>query len=302
MTRTSDVPTGDTIAQHLQGRKEGDSLLDVANALTDAHAHRPGLFQQDLAAVNQKLHDQGILPGFDIVGVRGQDLVTKNTSLGVTEIFDSTNLNNHHADVTGSTAMINGRKATIGADGSGQLIVKKGDNNWAISRDVLKSQGIESPTDTQIANYEKELVKANGKGSLAMIYAGETIKLPPSMKGGANTEFTDDRANGAEQKAKDQITEETDAAKAAMAKTNWTLGSGFNVSKSEIMNDLNRSDLTDQERKGFEFLRDNFDQMKDVGKGFLGADGKIWEGGLQQWKDNALRAAELDSFQARKDG
>jgi hypothetical protein len=90
-----------------------------------------------LAAVNQKLHDQGILPGFDIVGIRGSDFVTKSTSSGGTELFDSTNLNNHHTDSKVGTSTINGRVASL-----------------AVSGDVLKSQGIENPTENQIQNYD----------------------------------------------------------------------------------------------------------------------------------------------------
>src|ERR1700722_19773444 len=123
MTAATKNPNGDTIAGQIQQHKSTDTdLSDVAHSLTDAHAHRPGLWQQDLKKANDAMHKQGLLPGMDIVGVKGQDLVTKDSS-GKTQLVDSTNIGSRHTEgidiYNAKSTDIGGRHATVNPDGSG---------------------------------------------------------------------------------------------------------------------------------------------------------------------------------------
>jgi hypothetical protein len=301
MTRASDAPTGETIAKQLEGLTQQSNFADITNALTDAHAHRPGLFQQDLAAVNAKLHEQGILPDFNIVGVRGQDLVATDAS-GKTTLFDSTNLSYHHEDTTGSTAQINGRDATLNPDGSGKVTVKQGDTVWSISNDVLKAQGIENPTANQIANYVKELEHSNTISRRHPIRKGDQITLPPAVQNSANTEFTDDRANGEENKTVADINDTFAAAEAAIAKTKF-YGIPFQgIDKARLQGFLDGNDLNDQERKGMQFLVNDYDQFQNKVTTRYGQP-EVWfdESLVNKWQQTSLDQARLASFGQRKD-
>ncbi len=301
MTRAEQHATGDSIVQELNGRKPGDSLADVAKDLTDAHAHRPGLFNQDLTEVSQKLHEQGILPGFDLVGVQGQDLIAKD-STGKLTVFDATNLDRSHAlDKPASTTPLNGRDATTNADGSGQVTVNKGDTAWSISKDVLKSQGIDSPTDNQVANYIKELELANGKPALRHLHPGDTLKLPASTVGGNQTDFQSERAVDNLTLNDAAIDKQVADAKQVIRDLGFDGWGDFsNIKKEEIGKALDTMALTDQQRQSLNFLHDNFDAMKGIGA-FGGQDfmtlmqrgDTVWMGGLDDYAKNAKNDAAL---------
>jgi hypothetical protein len=301
MTRAEAIPTGDSIAQKVQALHQGDSLASIVQDLNTAHARRPGLWQQDLAKVNQSLHDQGILPGVDIVGVRGQDLVTKDAQ-GHVDLYDATNPTSHKSLDAGGTTTINGRDAVLSADGSGTLAVKKGDSLWSISRDVLKAQGVDNPSDNQIANYVKELNHANTQ-SLKNLKPGDVIDLPPAMKGGYDTSFAPERGDAITQKEQDAATEKWTDATNALNKFGYGIFGSSNMTKDDITSALARTDLTDQDKQGLQFLQENFDQLKNVGQGFLPnfRGDAIYLGGLDQWKSDQFQQAEIDSLQAFQD-
>jgi len=92
--------TGDTIADQIRQHQSTDNdLSDVARSLADAHADRPAMWRQDLAQTNDALHEKGFLPGMDIIGVSGQDLVTRDSS-GTVRQFDSTDVRSFWLPVT----------------------------------------------------------------------------------------------------------------------------------------------------------------------------------------------------------
>ncbi|RTL46039.1 MAG: hypothetical protein EKK48_01490 [Candidatus Melainabacteria bacterium] len=290
----SEVLTGDQIAKQIAGRNENSNFSDIAREIHDMMDHRPKGSGAELAKVNDALHAAGILPGIEITGVQGSDLIGKNPS-GATVRLDSTDLGHAKVDTTNTITQINGRDATVTADGSGQLTVKAGDCGWTLASDVLKSQGNANPTDREIANLSLQLEQLNGKNAIQNMHPGDSIKFPPALKGGVETSFVSERAEDAEAEAKDQIDSNYDAAYAAYEKnTTWQLFAGYKVSESDIDRYLSSDDLTAQERQGFQFFKDNWNM--------LSRDGYIWENEVNAWKDTATRQAEQDSFLARKDG
>jgi hypothetical protein len=296
---------GDTIADQIKHHQKTDTdLSDVQHSLTDAHAHRPGLWQADLAKANKALHDSGILPGMDIVGTRGQDLVMKDKD-GHTQIVDATNTNHKHQDnAGGNDSTINGRHAKLNPDGSGTVTAGHDDKyGWNLSKDLLKNQGIDNPTPNQMANYEKELEKLNGK-KVSQFKNGEEIKVPPTTKGGDNTEFVGDRA---EDKAKtdkaavDKQAEEGEAAikKFAPAGANLLVTDSRNMNQDDITKALKRTDLTDADKRGLEFLRDNYDKLATTGSiyrsGVYGSNVEKWKTGQEQSIEQKRVLTYMDS-------
>jgi hypothetical protein len=89
MTASRNATENLTDKIHHHGSSDTD-LRDVSSSLIDLHAHRPGMWQNDLKLANQSLHAQGLLPGLDIVGTRGQDLVVRDSN-GQTQLLDSQN-------------------------------------------------------------------------------------------------------------------------------------------------------------------------------------------------------------------
>lgn len=291
----SEVLTGDQIAKQIAGRNENSNFADIAREIHDMMDHRPKGYGAELAKVNDALHQAGILPGIDITGVQGTDLVGKNPT-GATVRLDSTDLGHAKVDTTASTTPIFGRDATVNADGSGVLKAKPGDSGWSIASDLLKSQGNENPSAREIANLSLQLEQLNGKKALHHLQPGDPIKFPPALKGGFDTSFVSERANDKEDATKAQIDSNFNAAYAAYQKnTTWQLGAGYKVSKEDIDRFLaSGSPLTAQERQGFQFFKDNWNM--------LSKDGYIWENEVKSWKDTATQQAEQDSFQTRKDG
>lgn len=290
----SEVLTGDQIAKQISGRNENSNFADIAREIHDMMDHRPKGYAAELAKVNDALHAAGILPGIDITGVQGSDLIGKNPS-GATVRMDSTDLGHSKVDTTSSTKPINGREATVNADGSGQLTVKAGDSGWSIASDVLKSQGNANPSAREIANLSLQLEQLNGKNALHNLHPGDVLKFPPSLKGGVDTSFVSERANDTEDATKAEIQSNFDAAFAAYQKnTTWQLGAGYKVSQEDINRFLSDGSLTAQERQGFQFFKDNWNM--------LSRDGYIWENEVKAWKDTATSQAERDSFETRKQG
>lgn len=293
MTRPEHA-TGDSIAQELNGRKPGDSLADVAKDLTDAHNHRPGLFDQDLAKVNEKLHDQGILPEFTLIGVKGQDLVAKDSSGNITLIDATKTDRTHTLKGTDTDTSLNGRDAKLNPDGSGQVTVKQGDTPWSISEDVLKKQGIDNPTPTQIANYIKELDRLNGKHRMAHLRPGDPVNLPPATVSGDQTDFTSERANDQLTGWNADLQKQVDAAKQVIKDLHYDgVDWNANINKGEIADALSKPDLTDDQRKALQFLDANFDQLKNTGAfvnstfmSVFGRGDSIWMGGLDQYEQD----------------
>jgi len=301
----SEVPNGDQIAKQVTA-KTNDNFVDIARELTDAHNHRPGLYNQDLAKVNEAMHAKGLLPGVDIVGVNGQDFVAKKAD-GSVSYIDATDLSRTHDAKALGTSDINGRKATLNADGSGTVEVKAGDSAWTISRDVLKQQGVANPTDNQIANYTKELTQANGKSTMDHLRPGmEPLKLPPASKDSFDTQFTNDRADAAQNKDIAAINDNFAAAKDALSRTNF-YGIDFQgISKERLQGMLTTmTDLTDNQKKGLNFLVANYSQFEQHVTGRPGTtQDRSWFDSalLDKRQADEIRQAQLDAFQMRKDG
>jgi hypothetical protein len=302
MTATK-TPTGDTIADQVKHHQSTDTnLSDVAHSLTDAHAHRPGMWQQDLKKANDSMHKQGLLPGVDIVGMNGQDMITRNQQTGQVQRVDSTNTaSRHNEGMSGGNQWsaksndVGGRHGTVNPDGSGTVTAQRGDNSpWQLSQAVLKSQGIDHPTPNQMANYEKELEKANGK-KVSQIKPGEEIKIPASTKAGNQTDFVGDRAGAAATAEKAGVDTQYDQAAAAASKF---AGADTNIlhrttppsiSQADITKALQSPDLSDADKKGLNFLKDNFEKLKNTDSGALGLykTGVIFQSNIAKGKTDA---------------
>jgi len=286
----SRTPNGDSIADQVRHHQSNDvNLSDVASSLTDAHAHRPGVWQEDLAKTNAALHANGILPGMDIVGIKGQDFVTRD-SQGHVQLVDSTNITSRHTDShSGGARDIGGRHANLNPDGSGTVEAQRGDNSgWVLSQALLRSQGIDKPTPNQMANYQLELEHLNGK-PVSQFKPGDQIKVPPSAKSGDQTDFVAERANAAEARDKSVVDHNYDLAARALDK--FASSGGIIRSSNISMDDINKAltgTVTEDERKGLTFLRDHYQQLQNTDTSLTG--GKV--GVIYQSNLDAARTAE----------
>jgi len=293
---TATKTNGDTIADQVKHHQSTDTnISDVAHSLTDAHAHRPGLWQQDLAKANDALHKQGLLPGVDVVGMRGQDMVTRDQQTGKVQLVDSTNTaSRHNAGFNGprqdASTDVGGRHATTNTDGSGTVTAKSGDNSpWVLSQAVLKSQGIDNPSPNQMANYQMELEKANGK-KVGQFKPGDDIKIPPFTTAGDKTDFVGDRAGAQATKEKADVDKQYDEASAALKKfagggVNLGITDSRNMNRDDINTALQRTDLTDADKRGLQFLSQNYDKLATSGGIYRSG---VWGSSL----DKAKTAAE----------
>lgn len=285
-------PTGDSIATTIGNRDVRNELpyADLAKDLSDAHARRPGLWQQDLDKVNKALHDKGMLPGLDIIGTKGQDLVTRDKD-GKTVLVDASGHSRQHV-VEGGGACKKfgdaGRTGEMNPDGSGKYKIQKNDNAWNVSRDILKAQGEEKPSANQVANYIKELQRFNGVSDLAKLQPGQEIKIPPRVTGGDKTEFTRERAADTIKGMNDKVGEAADSYSAAVDKFGRGAGSFRHVDQAAIKDALANGNPTPDERKALEFMQKNYDQMKFKPGTFSVAQEGIYPEQIANWK-----AAEL---------
>lgn len=310
------TPTGDSIAASIRNRDVRNELpmADLARDLNAAHARRPGAFQQDLAKVNEALHEKGILPGVDIVGTRGQDLVTRDRKTGATRVVDASNptiddgKRGAQLDAARSKADIGGRKADIGPDGSGTVKVAKGDNPWKLSEDVLKSQGIKEPTANQIANYQIELNRLNGKDAMRRFHEGQEIKLPPavSAKGNDSTQFAGDRIERTAKKEQEDLKEKSESLdltryKFAGASSTFRSTIPPSISKADIdyaLDPKNKMDLTNQDRKNLMELKADFDKYKTPGGVLTLGEDRIFSSGITGYQKQQSAEIERKRVQA----
>lgn len=191
MATSMETPTGDSITSKLQDNTQTYSLSEVTSDLMDAHAHRPGLFSQDLAKVNESIDH--LMPGLDIVGIDGKDLLARDEQNQMFRV-DTANPENRQAVSTETREQAigdNGRVAQLAEDGSGKYTVVGGDSCWRIADDILTSQGVAEPTDNQIANYIKELEQHNGR-SFASLQIGDEINIPTMVQGSEESAFAAD--------------------------------------------------------------------------------------------------------------
>lgn len=177
-----------------------NSLSDLAQDLMSSHAHRPGLVQEDLAKATEALHANGALANLSIIGLDGKDLIARDEQ-GQTLLLDASNPENQQvlsSDLVSQPIGANGRTAELAADGSGKYTVVCGDSCWKVANDILTAQGVEQPTDNQIANYIRELEVSNGR-SFAQLQVGDEINIPTKIQGGESSQFaapqTTDPAN-----------------------------------------------------------------------------------------------------------
>jgi len=177
-----------------------NNLSDLAQDLMSSHAHRPGLVQEDLAKATEALHANGALANLSIIGLDGKDLIARDDQ-GQTLLLDASNPENQQvlsSDLVSQPIGANGRTAELAADGSGKYTVVSGDSCWKVANDILTAQGVEQPTDNQIANYIRELEVSNGR-SFDRLQVGDEIIIPTKIQGGENSQFaapeTSDSAN-----------------------------------------------------------------------------------------------------------
>ena len=176
--------------ENLAEAPKTNNLSDLAQELVSSHAHRPGLVQEDLAKATEALHANGSLANLSIIGLDGKDLIARDDQ-GQTLLLDSSNPENQQvlpADLVSQPIGESGRTAELAADGSGKYTVVSGDSCWRIANDILTSQGVEQPTDNQIANYIKELETSNGR-SFAQLQVGDEINIPTKIQGGDSSSF-----------------------------------------------------------------------------------------------------------------
>ncbi len=289
----SEVLTGDQIAKDIKGKSADDSFADIAREVHDMidHTKRPAA---ELAKVTEALHAQGILPGIELTGVQGQDFIGRDSNGAVVKV-DALDLSHVKVDSTSKTTEINGREATIAADGSGQVTVKPGDSAWRIAKDVLKSQGIANPDDRQVHMYEIQMETLNGKDAVNNLHPGDVLKLPPALEGGIDSSFFGARALDTETAAKAQLTGDYQAASAAMTKSNhWHFGAPLSMDMDELSREMSQPGLTDQEKKGYQYLKDHFNE--------IAVDGTIWQDKLDAWNHQQIVNAELTFFKNTNGG
>lgn len=295
----SEVSTSDQIVDHIKTKDASSNLSDIAREIHDMMDHtKPGASAAAMAKINDALHAQGILPGVDITGVQGQDfvgVVTSDKGEGSTIRVDSTDISHQKRDQSVNQTEINGRQATIAADGSGFITVKSGDNPSFIARDLLKSQGLANPTANDIAMYELKLEALNGAGIAKRLHPGDVLKLPPALQDGMDSQFFGQRALDTLTDTKTQLNSDLAAAQAAMVKTNhWNWGAPYSISMDEINNGLNTAGLTDQEKRGYQYLKDHFNE--------IAVDGNVWGDKLTDWNTKKVQDAELAFFKNTNGG
>ncbi|MBP9093526.1 LysM peptidoglycan-binding domain-containing protein [bacterium] len=297
-----------------------NNLSDLAQELMSSHAHRPGLVQEDLAKATEALHANGSLANLSIIGLDGKDLIARDEQ-GQTLLLDVSNPENQQVlptNIVSQPIGANGRTAELAADGSGKYTVVSGDSCWRIANDILTSQGVEQPTDNQIANYIKELETSNGR-SFAQLQVGDEINIPTKIQGGVSSSFADP-----EKAVPTDITVPTEtiipaetsvpelspeAAKQMELEkfgidTNYALmGQGLNRATEhftprgtyskpsatlyDINSTLNRSDLTANEKLGLKMMQSQYDYLKSS------EDGNIHLSDLDRGK--AQRYQEIEA-------
>ena len=298
-----------------------NNLSDLAQDLMSSHAHRPGLVQEDLAKATEALHANGALANLSIIGLDGKDLIARDEQ-GQTLLLDASNPENQQvlsSDLVSQSIGANGRTAELAADGSGKYTVVSGDSCWKVANDILTAQGVEQPTDNQIANYIRELEVSNGR-SFAQLQVGDEINIPTKIQGGESSQFaapettdpantdttntdvpsTPDNTNSSDttvpalspEAAKQMELEKfgIDNSYALMAEgysravqynTHKGTYSKTSASLDDINNALNRDDLTANERLGLGMLQTQFDYLKNA-------------------EDGTIHLADLDSGKSRR--
>ncbi len=285
-SRRTPAPTGDQIAAEVHDHvgQTDTNLSKVAAMLTDAHAHRPGVWQQDLAKVNKALHENGVLTNMEIVGVQGRDFAVRDQE-GRVKLVDSSNTN-YSYDRNGNLDNQFGRnKGTFesNSDGSGKYTVSAKDNGWSIAHDILKSQGVEHPTANQQANYLKELAQANPHKDLAKLHVGEQLTIPASTNKLDSTTVLDSGIPKSSALEGDRLSVVAgyNAGTAALAK--YSGGGGFqsHMNADQINSALSNPDTPAADKPGLQFLSRNYEALK--GSGILYGD-SITQESLDAWK------------------
>jgi hypothetical protein len=272
MAAAEKVPNSDQVHSQIQSH-QGSDWSDVRDSLTRATDHRPIGGQGVLDRASKDLVAKGVIPeGSHVLAPAGDDFRVQNKD-GSVDVYNSKNMSQHHRDsAAGSqTADISGRKATLNPDGTGTVKANSDDRyGWNLAHDALKQQGIDKPTDRQMANWEMQFLHDNHLKNINQVKAGHDYKLPAQSfsndwdKG--NTQFTGENAqakydatNAANNKAVDQ-------AKAAFQKYGTDSGpfgwGGHWISKDQINQALNRNDLSADDKAGLQFMKDNYDKLK----------------------------------------
>lgn len=312
-----------------------NNLSDLAQDLMSSHAHRPGLVQEDLAKATEALHANGALANLSIIGLDGKDLIARDEQ-GQTLLLDASNPENQQvlsSDLVSQPIGANGRTAELAADGSGKYTVVSGDSCWKVANDILTAQGVEQPTDNQIANYVRELEVSNGR-SFAQLQVGDEIIIPTKIQGGENSQFTAPEATEptnsdttntdvpstqesadssdttvpalAPEAAKQMELEKfgIDNSYALMAEgyaravqynTHKGTYSKPSASLDDINNALNRDDLTANERLGLGMLQTEFDYLKNS------EDGTVHLADLERGRSERYQEIDAKYSQAPAD-
>lgn len=287
---------------------KANNLSDLAQDLMSSHAHRPGLVQEDLAKATEALHANGALANLSIIGLDGKDLIARDEQ-GQTLLLDASNPENQQvlsSDLVSQPIGANGRTADLAADGSGKYTVVSGDSCWKVANDILTAQGVEQPTDNQIANYIRELEVSNGR-SFDRLQVGDEIIIPTKIQGGESSQFAapeaTDPTNPDTTNTDTSIPDSSDSSdttvpalspeaakqmelekfgidnsyalmaegysRAVQNSVASNLYSQPSASRDDINNALNRSDLTANERLGLGMLQTEFDYLKNSQDGTI---------------------------------
>jgi hypothetical protein len=162
---------------------------------------------------------------------------------------------------------------------------------WDVASDVLKSQSGQegsNPTDNQIANYLLEAKKLNPRVNFNRLKPGETINLPPTVRGGTDTAFGEARRADEGQLTKLQgdltaakagsteagVVENAykDYAKYYQSKMNTPLPGIEQAGLNQILAQ-DGDQMPANTKKGLEYLRDNWDKLTDFMNPKGGSDG-----------------------------
>ena len=193
MTGPAQPGTDSTPARHQPPAQPGDVQGWVKELQADQKGYGQGFngtrYQTDIANANTWLAKNG-LSDFQITGVQGQGLVGRDKQNNYVVINpDRTTTPLSGADSSWKPTT-NGHYAQLNPDGSGHYAVdpSKDTSGVSLASSILKDRGITNPSQTQIANFERDILRANGQSPTNLdwfrhMQPHQSIAVPPVVGG-----------------------------------------------------------------------------------------------------------------------
>ena len=247
-------------------------------------------FEHDKAAAEAWLQHHGF-PTLHITGIKDGKLVGRDGDHYVTVNPDGTETAMEEGG-GGWESMPSGFIARLHPDGSGQYVVAPYDRSGEdLARRILKDRLGHDPTATQIANFERDILRANGQNPNNLdwfrhLRKGQQVNVPagggePGEPGSAERDppAAGPEQEKAEQKKKDQALGETlEDARLAIdlayyRRFKWT----DKLTEENIRERLkDKKDVpSKRERKGLEYLLKHFEDMRVPGTDYID-EASVW--------------------------